>query len=260
MNLMQNAVEAIGDQQGMIGISTGTMRADSTYLATTLGHEGLPAGRYAYLVVSDTGCGMTAEVCERAFEPYFAAREGRSGLGLAAVMGVVRRHGGAIKLDSREGEGTTVRVLLPLAETAAEPVAPTRSPKTQPMSRSGMTVLVADDEPSVRSAVRKILEQAGHHVLEAEDGRAAVAMFRKHAGEIAVMIVDYDMPGLSGEEVVREIRRSPESPRILVSSGHAPDSVLHRFPTGSIDGFLPKPWGPVGLISKLHELSNDAMS
>jgi CheY-like chemotaxis protein len=123
-----------------------------------------------------------------------------------------------------------------------------------------MTVLVADDEPAVRSAVRRILEQAGHPVLEAEDGRAAVALFRKHAGEIAVMIVDYEMPGLSGEDVVRAIRRSPDAPRILVSSGHAPDTVLRRFPPGSIDGFLPKPWGPIGLISKLNELLNSAES
>jgi CheY-like chemotaxis protein len=197
---------------------------------------------------------MTNDVRERAFEPYFAAREGRSGLGLAAVMGVVRRHRGAIKLDSREDEGTTVRVLWPLANTAEETAPVARAMKAQRAPGTGMTILVADDEPSVRGAVRKILEQAGHRVLEAEDGRAAVEMFRKHSGEIAVMIVDYDMPGLSGEEVVRTIRRSPEAPRILVSSGHAPDTVLHRFPPGSIDGFLPKPWGPIGLISKLDEL------
>lgn len=255
MNLVQNAAESIGERSGVVGIGTGTMIADAAYLATTLGHEGLTPGPYAWLVVSDSGEGMTPEVLERAFEPFFGTRPERSGLGLSAVLGIVRSHRGAVKIDSRRGEGTVVRVLLPIAKPAL-PDAP-RAPAAPPIALLPATtgcVLVADDEPAVRGAVRRILAREGFRVIEARDGREALDLLHRLGAEIDVAVLDLEMPGLSGDEVVRELRAGAPRPAILISSGHAPDVVAHRFASDAVDAFLPKPWGPHALLQRIREL------
>lgn len=255
MNLVQNAAESIGERSGVVGISTGTMMADAAYLATTLGHEGIEPGRYAWLVVSDTGAGMSLDVLDRAFEPFYGTKPGRSGLGLAAVLGIVRRHRGAVKLDSRRDEGTTVRVLLPiLAEDPAQPGAAPAGAAIALLPAQTGTVLVADDEPAVRRAVRRILEREGFRVIEAADGRQALDLLQRHAAQIDVVVLDLEMPALSGDEVVRELRALAVRPAILVSSGHAPDTVVRRFASEAVDGFLPKPWGPHALLQRIREL------
>ncbi|HVP28240.1 MAG TPA: ATP-binding protein [Myxococcota bacterium] len=257
-NLVANAADAIGERAGTIGISTGVMEAGASYLATTVGHDGLPAGTYVYVVVSDTGSGIDEAIEPRVFEPFFTTRPGRSGLGLAAAMGVVRRHGGAIKLESRPGEGTTVRVLLP---ASGEPLRPREELRPLPLEAtapsdapSGAGVLLVDDEEGVRRALRLGLERAGYRVLEAEDGRRALELCRARGSEIDVILLDYEMPGLGGDEVLARLPRGAGQPRVLVSSGHARETVLARFPLGSIDGLLEKPYGPQTLIARLREI------
>jgi signal transduction histidine kinase/CheY-like chemotaxis protein len=255
-NLVSNAADAIGEARGTIGISTGVMEASSAYLATTVGHEGLPAGPYAYVVVSDSGGGVDGEIAPRIFEPFFTTRAGRSGLGLAAVMGVVRRHGGALKVESRQGEGTTVRVLLPVKAAAPrridEHVAATHA--GAPPTTAGPWVLLVDDEAAVRRALRLGLERAGYRVIEAQDGRQAIDLYRARHAEIAAVVLDFEMPVLSGDEVLEELRQISSVPRVLISSGHAAEAVLERFPAGSFDALLPKPYGPQTLVAKLGEV------
>jgi len=255
-NLVANAADAIGPTHGTIGISTGVMEASSEYLATTIGHEGLPSGPYAYVVVSDSGGGVDDEFAARIFEPFFTTRAGRSGLGLAAVMGVVRRHGGALKVESRKREGTTVRVLLPVKAAAPrrceENVAPIHA--GAPALTAGPWVLLVDDEAAVRRALRLGLERAGYRVIEAEDGRQAIERYRALHAEIAAVVLDFEMPVLSGDEVLEELRQISSIPRVLISSGHAAEAVLERFPAGSFDALLPKPYGPQTLLAKLGEV------
>lgn len=258
-NLVANAADAIGEDRGTIGISTGVMEASAEYLATTVAHEGLPAGTYAYVVVSDSGGGIDDEITARIFEPFFTTRTGRSGLGLAAVLGVVRRHRGALKLESRRGEGTTVRVLLPAKAVALRRVDEAR-PGTAGAGAAaapGGWILLVDDEAAVRRALRLGLERAGYRVLEAADGRRAIELYRVHHGELAAVVLDYALPILSGDEVLLALRQISDRPRVLVSSAHAAEAVLERFSPGSFDAMLAKPYGPQTLLAKLDEILRD---
>ncbi len=254
VNLVTNASEALGDQSGTVRVGTGQVHADAAYLRGAYLDEDLPEGDYVYLEVADTGCGMDAETRQRIFEPFFTTKFTGRGLGLPAVLGIVRGHGGSIKVYSEPGQGTVVRVLLPTMVAAAEE-------EIEPPPARGLTawhteglVLVADDEPVVRQVTQLALEMAGLRVLAASDGQEAVERFEEHADEIRAVILDVTMPRLSGDEVFHVIRRMrPEVP-VILSSGFGEQEATARLVGRGLAGFLQKPYVPSELLALLERI------
>jgi hypothetical protein len=244
MNLAVNARDAMpGGGRLTIGVAGVTLAAPE--------EDGLVAGRWTRLTVSDTGSGMTPEVAERAFEPFFTTKQrGQgTGLGLATVYGVVRQHGGHARLTTSPGQGARFDLFLPA--TAERPTATlVQSSALQPAlaSRGGETVLVVDDEPAIRRVVSAVLSKLGYRVLEAEGGAAALALL--DAGQaVDALLSDVVMPGMRGGELAEAFRlRRPGRPVILMS-GYA-DGGLGA--PGPADAFLAKPLTPEGLARVLR--------
>src|SRR5713101_6661951 len=252
MNLIINASEALGGNIGDIVVSTGFVDADRAYLSETFLDEHLPEGRYVYLEVTDTGSGMEKEIRNRIFDPFFTTKFTGRGLGLAAVLGIVRSHHGALRVSSSPGKGSTFKVLFPAAEQAA--LAFEQSPGGVEVWRGTGTVLIVDDEEGVRLVGRKTLEKAGFTVMIAEDGRAGVQMFRTHADEIKAVLLDMTMPDISGEEVFRAIRTVRPEVRVILSSGYNEQETISLFQGKGLAGFIQKPYQPMKLIEKVREI------
>ena len=248
MNLVINAAEAIGPEGGWVEVSTeGRNVAEGT--VTDFGMGGtLTPGPYVALTVADNGCGMDTETLSKIFDPFFTTKFTGRGLGLAAVSGIVRGHRGAIRVESALGKGSRFEVYLPA--TAAAPERAAASPP-QEFSGSGK-ILVVDDEEIVRRIARNALERVGYTVLLAANGREAVETFGREAGEIRLVALDMTMPGMSGEETLRQLRTIKGGIPVLVSSGYAEAEVLERF-GGSIDGYLHKPYGVTDLARAVRD-------
>jgi two-component system, cell cycle sensor histidine kinase and response regulator CckA len=252
MNLIINASEALGGNTGDVVVSTGVIDADRACLSGTFLDEHLPEGRYVYLEVSDTGCGMDKETRSRMFDPFFTTKFTGRGLGLAAVLGIVRSHRGAIKLYSEPGQGTAFKVLFPSSEQAAPALDQSR--EGVEAWRGTGTILIVDDEEGVRLVARKTLEKAGFTVMTAEDGRAGVQIFRTHADEIKAVLLDMTMPDISGEEVLRVIRTVRPDVRVVLSSGYNEQETISLFQGRGLAGFIQKPYKPMKLIEKVREI------
>ncbi|MHC4715654.1 MAG: PAS domain-containing hybrid sensor histidine kinase/response regulator, partial [Planctomycetota bacterium] len=255
MNLITNASEAIGDEPGIISIRTGVTDADRDYLAEAQLGQSLPAGRYVYLQVTDTGCGIDPQNLPKLFEPFYTTKFTGRGLGLAAVLGIVRGHHGAIKVESQVGEGTSFRLLLSrAAEAPAQaPAAAAPAPARAPRGRGA--ILVVDDERTVRELARKALQREGFTVLTAADGREGVAVFGEHADEISAVLLDMTMPEISGEEAFDALRRICPDVPILLASGYAEEDVTGRFEGRDLAGFIHKPFELRELIAKVRRVT-----
>jgi len=249
LNLVINASEAIGDRDGVIRVTTGAMHCDRDYLRSVYFDEGLPEGNYVFLEVGDTGCGMDEETRKRIFDPFFTTKFSGRGLGLAATLGIVRGHRGAIRVYSEVGVGTNVKVLLPAS--LSTPVQRADASE-QAEQLGGGVVLVVDDEVLVRAVCQQMLEHLGFRVLAAEDGAQGLELFREHAHEIAVVILDMTMPKLSGEEVYREMRRLDPDARVVLISGYNEQEATNRFAGKGLAGFLQKPFQLAALRDKLR--------
>ncbi len=241
MNLLINASEAIGDRSGVITISTGARESDQDYLRETCLGNDVPAGLYVYLEVSDTGCGMDEETRRRIFEPFFTTKFTGRGLGLAAVLGMVRTHKGALKLYSKPAKGTTFTVLFPAISADEEEGTETTVAGAAAWRGSG-TVLLVDDEVTVRGVVRAMIEHLGFSVLTAADGLDALELYRERGGEIAVVLLDMTMPQMGGAETFRGLRRLDPGVRVILSSGYAEQDVVSRFASQGLNGFIQKPY------------------
>ncbi len=250
MNLIVNASDAIGNRVGEIHLRTGTLDADAISLRHALGGGELPAGRYAYMEVADTGAGMDAATRERIFDPFFTTKETGRGLGLAATLGIVRGHRGAIELKSAVGSGTRIRVLLPACALAAR-AQPARSTMLPEITGRG-TVLVVDDEPGLRRLVRRTLEQAGFQVLCAADGREAVELFRHQPDGIDLVLLDLTMPGMDGQTTFDALRALSGEVRVLLSSGYDATVGGDTLARG-LAGFLKKPYRAQELLETVRK-------
>ncbi|MBA4065920.1 MAG: hypothetical protein C0501_19820, partial [Isosphaera sp.] len=246
MNLVINAGEAIGDAPGTVTVATGAREVTADELHST--PPGSPAGpgRHVVLTVTDTGCGMTPEVRARLFDPFYTTKFAGRGLGLSAVLGIVRGHGGAIRVDTRPLVGTRFTVLLPAAPAgtpAGAPAAtPLPGPARPPAPGSRGLAVVADDEPAVRAVGAAMLEQLGFRVVEAGDGREAVEVFAAHAGAVRLVLLDLTMPVMDGPEALARIRRTHPTVPVVLCSGY----VEGALPDGPVDApataFLRKPY------------------
>jgi PAS domain S-box-containing protein len=258
MNLVINANEAIGEQNGTIILATGVVQADLDYLRSDYVEEQeLEEGRYVWLEVSDTGCGMDDEQKRRLFEPFFTTKFAGRGLGMSAILGIVRGHNGTIKVYSEPGRGTTVKVLFPavdcepdLLQISAEPV---------PGQAGSGTVLVVDDEEMVRKVAAMILKEAGYDVLLAGDGVEALELVRRHGDDIVCVVLDMMMPRMGGEETFTEMRRLRPDIKVLLSSGYNEQTATNRFAGKGLAGFIQKPYTMQVLLAKVAELLNQGM-
>jgi two-component system cell cycle sensor histidine kinase/response regulator CckA len=252
LNLITNASESLGDRSGIISIATGLEDCDRADLGKTYLADDLPEGTYVCLEVADTGCGMDAATREKIFEPFFSTKFAGRGLGLAAVMGIVRGHRGAVRVDSVPGRGTTFRILLPASDLKTGSVT-SSAMIGQGWQGSGL-ILLADDEDAVRDLGRRMLERAGMQVLLAADGHEAVEIFRARSAEIACVILDLTMPRLGGEEVLQEMHRIRADVKVVLCSGYNEQEITQRFVGQGLAGFLQKPYLPVQLYAKLQEV------
>jgi signal transduction histidine kinase/CheY-like chemotaxis protein len=207
-------------------------------------------GEYVEFVVRDTGTGMSDEVRRRIFEPFFTTKpvgQG-TGLGLATAYGIVEQCGGAIAVDSQLGQGSTFRVLLPRSAELDPEVAPATAPAPEP---GAGTVLLVEDEASVRRLVGRMLRDAGYEVIEAPDGAEALRLGRQQIERVTALVTDLDMPRLSGVDLARRLARQRPDLPVLFISGLAPQSA-DDMPAGS--GFLGKPFTREGLLEHLDRL------
>ncbi|GAB4318251.1 MAG: hypothetical protein Kow0059_11620 [Candidatus Sumerlaeia bacterium] len=249
MNLIINAAEAIGHNDGSIAVTTGVLFADSAYLAATFLYEQQREGRYVFVEVADTGCGMDAATQSRIFDPFFSTKATGRGLGLGAVLGIVRSHGGFVCVTSHVGKGTTIRTGFPVQETPAR--LPTPEPVQQQPGRLDGTILVVDDDETARGLVRRVLEKAGASVLTAADGMSALTAFQDNATAVRAVLLDLILPDIPGEEVFHRLRRIGPHVPIIAMSGYNEHLVLHRLAGQQAAGFIQKPFLPSELISKV---------
>ena len=255
MNLITNASDSLGDANGEIKVATGVMSVTPEWLQGAYVEVEDPGARYAYIQVEDSGCGMDEETQRRIFDPFFTTKFTGRGLGLAAVLGIVRGHKGAIKVASKVGKGTTITVLFPLAEEAPHAAAEPAKPLAGTASRRfKATVLLVDDDETVRQVGRTILQRYGFTVFTACDGQDGVEVFAQHADEIDVVILDMTMPNLNGEEAFREMQRIRPHVRALLSSGYSEQEATSKFQAAGLAGFIQKPYYAADLTSKISEV------
>ena len=250
MNLITNASEAAGDKRGEIRIETGLVSIDSLNRSQLVLGSDLKGSEYVYVEVQDNGAGMTPGIQARIFDPFFTTKFAGRGLGLAAVLGIVRSHHGALEIDSGPQRGTRFRVLFPAAEGEIDvPVATAGLSKTW---RGKGTILIVDDDDGVIDLMRETLQRAGLSVLTAMDGQAGIQAFSQHADKIDLVLLDRTMPTTSGEDAclaMREIR--PDVPIVLVS-GYSEERAAEHFQGPDLAGFLQKPFLPEELIDRVR--------
>jgi CheY-like chemotaxis protein len=238
---------------GRLTLETRAARLDEAFCRR---HPELRPGDYAVLALADTGTGMPPEVLARIFEPFFTTKAvGRgTGLGLATVFGIVRQADGCIEVRSEVGAGTCFEVFLPVVDEAATVVAPATAANV--MGRE--TVLLVEDEDSVRRIARRSLERAGDTVLEAPDGATALALYEDHAEEVDLLVTDVVMPGLSGRQVAEAARALQPALKVLFLSGYCDDAVLRDVVSAADEALLPKPFSPQTLARKVREVLDAA--
>lgn len=254
VNLVTNASDALEGQHGVITVRTAAVDADRRMLESGYLRDDLPEGRYVALEVSDSGIGMATDTLARLFDPFFTTKPTGHGLGLSATLGIIRGHRGSIRVESTPGRGTTFTVLFPASADRPEGAAVSPPP---PAGGSGAwrgvgTVLVVDDEGGVRDVARRMLTRAGFQVREATDGREALAVFDRHADEIALVLLDLSMPVLGGEACLRELTtRRPDLPVILTSGYNEADAPIH-LEGHRTAGFVQKPFVTADLMNAVR--------
>lgn len=252
MNLVINAAEAIGESDGIITVSTCSVYCDQHYFEKTNINENLPNGDYVGIEVADTGEGMDNATVARIFDPFFTTKFTGRGLGLAAVLGIVRGHHGALKVYSEPGKGTTFKVLLPASKKDA--IAYEAESIQESSWISSGTVLLVDDEEVLLTVTSKMLARLGFDVLTAKDGVEALEVYKENMDGITCVIMDLTMPNMNGEECFRELRRINETVRVILCSGFNEQDATQRFVGKGLAGFIQKPYRFSTLSAKLQEV------
>jgi two-component system, cell cycle sensor histidine kinase and response regulator CckA len=256
MNLIVNASEAIGERSGVISVATGLAHCDTKYLSGCFTAAGIREGDFVYLEIADTGHGMDKPTLERIFDPFFSTKFTGRGLGLAAVLGIVRGHKGAIRVYSEPQRGTTFKILLPASEDQPRRLATTPTPRSGLQGRG--VVLLADDEETIRNLGRRMLQRAGFEVLLAEDGQEALEKYRANQERVCLVVLDLTMPHMDGEACYRELRRLRPDVKVILSSGYNEQDVVSRFAGKGLAGFVQKPYTSEELLAKIHEAVKDS--
>jgi signal transduction histidine kinase/CheY-like chemotaxis protein len=251
MNLVTNASEAIGDRDGVICIRSTLAQVDRKSLRDLSPATNIADGKYVLLEVTDNGSGMSPEIRERIFDPFFSTKFAGRGLGLAAVLGIVRSHRGAISVHSEVGRGSSFKLFLPPVEGLPEEEAPSLEPTSDWKGRG--TILLAEDEEGVRVTTADLLRAGGFSVDVAESGRTAIDKFRMAPQRYKAILLDFAMPDGDGAEAFHEIRAIQPQAIILVMSGYDPQHVLERFKGKGLNGFIQKPFQADSLMAAIRK-------
>jgi two-component system, cell cycle sensor histidine kinase and response regulator CckA len=241
MNLVINGAEAIGEgRPGRVVVKTGAEWMGSDHLRAAFPEAQIEAGNYVFIQVEDNGCGMDEQTRAKIFDPFFTTKFTGRGLGLAAAVGIVKAHKGAIRVASAAGKGTTFKVIFPVR---LEEVAEVREPaKTESNGAVKGIVLMVDDEEIVRKVAKAALEMRGYGVILAADGLEAVKVFRQMSDSISLVILDLTMPLMGGEETLRHIRDIRPEVTVMLSSGYTETDAMRRFSADGLAGFIQKPY------------------
>jgi CheY-like chemotaxis protein len=240
MNVIMNAAESIPQgAKGSVDITIETRRLSGHSIADENHRFAIEPGDFISLVVTDSGAGMTPTTLSRIFEPFFTTKFTGRGLGLAAAIGIVRSYKGAILARSEFGRGSRFEILLPASRNDQ---ADSGKPDTAIALERRGTVLVVDDQETVRSVAQRMLKAEGFEVLTAENGARAIEIFSARQSDISVVLLDLTMPGMSGSEVLSHLRKIDPAVRVILSSGFDKSAVLTQFAPEELAGFLQKPF------------------
>jgi len=246
MNLITNATEAITELPGIIKITTGTLDCDKALLDISMLQEKPEPGHYVFLQITDNGSGIDEGTLQRLFDPFFTTKFTGRGLGLSAVMGIIKSHSGALFVDTEIGKGTTFRVMFPASESLANAIEPESAAITQSTHPgkllSGMA-LVVDDDKAVLKNCATMFKYLGFKVITARDGKDAVAKYQEYADEITVVLMDLTMPNMDGITAMNEIHRTRPDARVILASGYNEHEMSEKY--GNIKGaysFIRKPY------------------
>ncbi len=250
INMAINAKDAM-QEGGRLTITTGLEEMDDEYVAA-YGY-GKP-GQYAVITVADTGHGMDAETRKKIFEPFFTTKEiGKgTGLGLAICYGIIKQHDGYTNVYSQPGQGTVFKIYLPLSEEAASP--DKEQEASAPVKQGNETVLVAEDNASVRNLATIVLESFGYSVIAAVDGEDAIAKFMENRERISIVVLDMIMPKKNGKEVGEAIRKVSPGVKILFASGYTMDIIKGKELREDGADFIQKPFTPKDLLIRVREI------
>jgi PAS domain S-box-containing protein len=251
-NLMTNAAEA-SPEGGDVVVRTGTFDLDRAALSRCFLGQLLPEGCYVALEVVDSGAGMDAETRARLFDPFFSTKYTGRGLGLAAVLGIVRGHRGAVEVEAADGRGTCVRLLLPAASEA-------RARAAAPEAGAGGRVLVVEDDPAVRALAGETLRRAGFVPVCVSERAEALAWLRDEAAGIRAVVLDWTLRGETGEELLEALHRARPGLPVLLVSGHPAEATARALGARAVDGFLQKPFLPADLVARLREALGNRVS
>jgi len=214
----------------------------------------VPAGRFVHVSIADTGVGMSEETLDRIFEPFFTTKEMSRGTGLSSAYGIIKNHGGMIKVSSKLGVGTTFDIYLPASEEAiqAEPV-----PSFQPILKGTETVLLVDDEPKVLDICERFLKSLGYSVLTATNGFQALETYEKNKAIIDAVVIDMIMPGMNGKELFTRLRAIQPSLKALVSTGYSVEGEVSDLMTRGCKGYVQKPFSIRVLAKEIRRILDE---
>lgn len=251
LNLLTNASEAIGEESGIISVSTGIMEASNEYLKSSYCEPNIQAGRFVFLEVSDTGCGMTAEVQKKIFDSFFTTKFTGRGLGMSAMLGIINAHKGAMRIYSKPNSGTTIRVLFPVAEKQqTDSLQKELNIETQ----NHGTILLIDDENNVREITAAMLEQMGADVIKAVGGENGIHLYQQYQHDIDLVLLDLTMPDMNGHDCFRELQRINPNVKVIITSGYSEQESMQRFDGKYPNGFIQKPFTPEQLIKTFSKV------
>lgn len=253
VNLIMNASEAMGENSGVISIITGKKECDNNFLKKMHLNEELPEGLYNFIEVADTGMGMDEETIKKMYDPFFSTKGAGRGLGMSAVLGIIRGHKGLLKVMSKPGEGTKVTILLPPSKKSLSTIK-LDNEETPASWRGSGTVLVVDDKESIREGGKSLLEEMGFNVLTASDGQEAVEIFHNRSKEIVCVLLDLTMPLMSGEECFLELRKIRQDIPIIICSGYSEEETTLKFVDQGLSDFLQKPFRLKTIRNKMREI------
>ncbi len=251
MNLITNASDALGDAAGVIRLRTGRCVPSDDFRRRAVGGRELGPGEHVFIEVADTGAGMSEETRRRIFDPFFTTKFTGRGLGLAATLGIVRAHRGALLVESRLGHGTTFRLVFPASVQSVGSSA--GSAPVGSIEHSG-TVLVADDEAIVRTVTARMLRRMGFSVVEAADGEAAVEAVRVASPPFRLVVLDLTMPVLSGRAALQQLRRIDPTLPVVICSGYTEDAIASDDVQGGVIEFVQKPFTTAALTAAVGRL------
>jgi CheY-like chemotaxis protein len=240
MNLITNASDALDSKPGLISVRTGRRDVSLEYLTGCAPGSAAQPGPFTYVEVHDNGTGMDEATRQRIFEPFFSTKFTGRGLGLAATIGIMRSHHGAICVHSEVGSGTSITLLFPCSTKGSS--AGGRAGARTDEWRSGGQILVVDDEDSVRAVASALLRRRGFRTQEASDGAMALELFKQQPDAFDLVLLDLTMPRMNGEETLRALRDVRPTVNVLLMSGYNEQEVTEMFEGRSLSGFLQKPF------------------